>query len=103
MSEACANMEQKAAQEADKDKKAMYAKIIAKVKELMAKENASASELLAEANEMLSVWLDKLKGKSVTDNSIFATLPRHFECDFHKDMASLNVIIIIVLLCVCCS
>ncbi len=94
-------MEQKVADEVDKDKKAMYAKIVGKVKDVLAKhsdatfvqdESEIKRELLTEAIEMLSVWLDKLKGKSVTDNSIFATLPRHFECDFHKDMATLNVV-----------
>lgn len=50
------------------------------------------SELLEDSSEMLMTWLDKLHGKEVTDNSIFASLPRHFEGEFHKDMAALNVI-----------
>ncbi|BET01110.1 unnamed protein product [Nesidiocoris tenuis] len=38
-----------------------------------------------------SAWLDKEVGHSVTDNSIFAEVPRKFEKEFHEDMAALNV------------
>jgi len=55
------------------------------------KEEEMKKELLDDSSEMLMTWLDKLHGKEVTDNSIFASLPRHFEGEFHKDMAALNV------------
>jgi hypothetical protein len=35
--------------------------------------------------------LDGLYGSEVTDNSIFASLPKHFEEQFHQDMKALNV------------
>ncbi len=49
------------------------------------------AELLANSNDVLSTWLDKLKGKDVTDNSIFVQVPRQYEGEFHRDMAALNV------------
>jgi len=47
--------------------------------------------LLQEAKDPLSEWLDKKWGSSITNNSIFAELPRYWEEEFHKDMARLNV------------
>jgi hypothetical protein len=47
--------------------------------------------LLREAKDPLSEWLDFNHGASVTDNSIFAKLPQHWETQFHEDMDSLNV------------
>lgn len=81
----------------------MYHKLLVKVKASIDKakqaQSNGASEkeeelkkaLLDDSSEMLMTWLDKLHGKEVTDNSIFASLPRHFEGEFHKDMAALNV------------
>ena len=34
----------------------------------------------------MSDWLDSSLGSSVTDNSIFESLPRYWEGEFHKDM-----------------
>lgn len=92
--------EQKALNEQDKDKNEMYSKIISGVKFVLDKFDKASikdeqlrKEILSASNEVLSTWLDKLKGKNVTDNSIFQTLPRHFEDEFHKDMAALNVIL----------
>lgn len=97
--------EQKAQNEQDKDKKEMYNKIISKVKFVLDKFDKAPNkdeqlkkEILSASNEVLSTWLDKLKGKDVTDNSIFKTLPRHFEDEFHKDMAALNVILFQIIL-----
>lgn len=39
----------------------------------------------------LSDWLDTNHGKSVTENSIFESLPRYWENEFHRDMELLNV------------
>jgi hypothetical protein len=47
--------------------------------------------LLKEAKEPLSEWLDFNRGANVTDNSIFAKLPQHWEAKFHEDMDALNV------------
>lgn len=49
------------------------------------------NELVSSGGDILSNWLDKLHGKSVTDNSIFIELPRFYENEFHRDMAALNV------------
>ncbi len=89
--------EEKANNEQDKDKKEMYTKSVNKTKEALqsVKDKQDANEaqkqLLASSNDILSAWLDKLDGKNVTDNSIFNKVPRHYENEFHKDMAALNV------------
>ena len=92
--------QEKANNEPDKDKKEMYNKSIAKANETLESiisnkgkqdENEAQKLLLANSADILSTWLDKLDGKNVTDNSIFSKLPRHFEGEFHKDMAALNV------------
>jgi hypothetical protein len=80
----------------------MHLKMLAKVKASLDKytsltdksENGLReikAELLENSNEVLSTWLDKLKGKDVTDNSIFVQVPRLYEGEFHRDMAALNV------------
>jgi cysteinyl-tRNA synthetase len=85
----------KLAEETDKDKKEMYSKMLEKVRAGLEKYSVSkekdATALIEEATDVLSTWLDKNKGHTITDNSIFARLPRHFEGEFHKDMADLNV------------
>lgn len=48
--------------------------------------------LLKEAKDPLSEWLDFNHGANVTDNSIFAKLPQHWEAKFHEDMDALNVL-----------
>lgn len=93
--------EKKAQEEPDKDKKEMYNKMLIRVRQTIddheKKKNGNGneepfrSELLASASEIIMTWLDKKHGKSVTDNSIFASLPRHYETEFHKDMTALNV------------
>ncbi|KAI5703614.1 hypothetical protein M8J75_014033 [Diaphorina citri] len=54
--------------------------------------NVTFQKLLTAVRDPLSDWLDSLHGSSITDNSIFATLPKHWEAEFHKDMADLNVL-----------
>lgn len=100
--EAFALIEKKTQEEQDKDKKEMYSKMLAKVRQTIdAKEKNGVTdevfraELLDSASEMIMTWLDKNHGKDVTDNSIFSKLPRHYEAEFHKDMNALNVIITI--------
>lgn len=47
--------------------------------------------MLKESKDPLSDWLDKKKGDTVTEHSIFSKLSQHWENDFHKDMDALNV------------
>lgn len=49
-------------------------------------------EFLVALRDPLSEWLDNKNGASVTNNSIFESLPRFWENEFHKDMKSLNVL-----------
>lgn len=49
-------------------------------------------QFLVDAKDPLSDWLDSRLGASVTENSIFATLPRFWEGEFHKDMQALNIL-----------
>lgn len=42
--------------------------------------------------EVLSPWLDELKGSGVTDQKIFRDLAAYWEADFMEDMRSLNVL-----------
>ena len=92
-------VEAKMNDEADKDKKEMYNKMLIKVREVLArvekeKSDALRVELLSTSMDVLSTWLDKLHGKEVTDNSIFNKLPRHYEGEFHQEMAKFISIII---------
>ena len=41
---------------------------------------------LSAGKDLISDWLDSSLGSSVTDNSIFESLPRYWEGEFHKDM-----------------
>ena len=49
------------------------------------------SSLISVAAEPLSDWLDAHLGSEIRDKSIFASLSRQFEEDFHSDMETLNV------------
>lgn len=88
----------------DPDKKKMLVEEIEKVKisasavkDARSSGNLSEVEknmdtLLTTASGVLGEWLDKKKGSQVTENSIFAELPRHFENSFNCDMNALNVL-----------
>ena len=56
-----------------------------------AEEARAAARALEEGGDVVSEWLDVSQGDSVTDQAIFAALARHFEAEFHQDMASLGV------------
>lgn len=47
--------------------------------------------LLENAKDLLADWLDQQFGSQVTENSIFSTLPKFWEGEYHKDMEALNV------------
>lgn len=51
-----------------------------------------ALSLLESSKDLLSDWLDKQFGSTVTENSIFSTLPKYWEAEYHKDMDALNVL-----------
>ena len=80
----------------DPEKKIMQEKTLAKVKEALDRLDSGVPEaqalLQTDARDVLCDWLDSKFGSSVTENSIFASLPRHWEEEFHKDMADLNVL-----------
>ncbi|XP_012269862.2 cysteine--tRNA ligase, cytoplasmic [Athalia rosae] len=52
----------------------------------------SQNALLREARDPLAEWLDRQKGSTVTENSIFSKLPQYWEMEYHKDMDALNVL-----------
>uniref|UniRef100_H3B5Y6 Cysteine--tRNA ligase, cytoplasmic n=1 Tax=Latimeria chalumnae TaxID=7897 RepID=H3B5Y6_LATCH len=54
--------------------------------------NKHAMVLLEEAKDLLSDWLDAEFGSQVTENSIFSTLPKYWEGEYHKDMEDLSVL-----------
>lgn len=86
----------------DPDKKLMQEKMLLKIQASLGKANdalhlnqavpEATSSLLNEAKDVLSDWLDSKHGKTVTENTIFASLPRYWEEEFHKDMLALNVL-----------
>lgn len=49
------------------------------------------TDFLQQSKDALCDWLDKKFGSTVTENSIFESLPRFWENEFHKDMKALNV------------
>eukprot|EP00731_Ephydatia_muelleri_P009012 Em0004g1350a len=55
-------------------------------------QEAAKASLIPVAEDTLAVWLDAKHGAEVTDYSIFSVLSRHWEDEFHKDMAALNVL-----------
>jgi cysteinyl-tRNA synthetase len=93
--------EEKLSKEDDKDKKDMYLKLVEKVKQALidAKQSPKDESALSVRDNLLSIsadvitnWLDKTKGQTVTENSIFSELPRFYENSFLKDMAALNIL-----------
>ncbi|XP_070577152.1 cysteine--tRNA ligase, cytoplasmic-like [Ptychodera flava] len=54
--------------------------------------NEKIKVLLQDARDSLADWLDSHHGHEITDNSIFSSLPKYWETDYHGDMASLNVL-----------
>ncbi|XP_055390325.1 cysteine--tRNA ligase, cytoplasmic [Condylostylus longicornis] len=88
----------------DPDKKIMFDKMLEKmtnaVDRLMKAVKSSDVEeiekskmnFLSEAKDSISDWLDSKQGNLVNDNSIFESLPRFWENEFHTDMKSLNIL-----------
>jgi len=88
----------------DLDKKTMQQKLFDKLKLAIANideavksnDEARISEakatLLRDGKDLVSDWLDKNHGSTVTDNNIFQELPRYWEEEYHNDMTALNVL-----------
>uniref|UniRef100_A0A671XDV9 Cysteine--tRNA ligase, cytoplasmic n=1 Tax=Sparus aurata TaxID=8175 RepID=A0A671XDV9_SPAAU len=79
----------------DPDKKQMLerldAAVTAALQPLQARQRLK-EVLLENSKDLLSDWLDKQFGSEVTENSIFSTLPKYWEGEYHKDMDDLNVL-----------
>ncbi|XP_074660853.1 cysteine--tRNA ligase, cytoplasmic-like isoform X2 [Tubulanus polymorphus] len=92
----------KCSAETDPDKKNMLEKMLTNVNKALtdikgaqkSKQNIddARKNLLKNAKDVMSDWLDGKHGSEVTDNSIFAELPKKFEEEYHEDMESLNVL-----------
>ncbi|KAJ3640885.1 hypothetical protein Zmor_027419 [Zophobas morio] len=88
----------------DPDKKQMYEKLLTNlstsIEELEtavksgdnAKIEQAKTNYVYKSKDPLSDWLDTKFGATVTDNKIFASLPQHWEQEFHKDMEALNIL-----------
>ncbi len=86
----------------DPDKKTMQEGMLSKVnaaieklsKALESKNGVDEAQqsLLIAAKDVLCDVLDSKLGSGVTENAIFASLPRYWEEEFHKDMAALNIL-----------
>lgn len=88
----------------DPDKKVMLTKMLEKLQAAVdllmeavkggdqRKIQDASKNFLEQARDPLSDWLDKKLGATVTENSIFESLPRYWEDEFHKDMNALNVL-----------
>lgn len=95
--------------EVDPDKKKMLEVMINKVREsshtleqaMIAKDStaieSAKGQLLNEARDVLSDWLDSIKGKEVQDHSVFDQLAKTYENEFFADMARLHVLPVDVL------
>lgn len=90
----------KAETEEDPDKKEMLTRLLGKASSMLTAVEENAADtgeakrdaLLEAVKDPLSDWLDSKFGSTVTDHSIFANLARHWEEEFYKDMAALNVL-----------
>jgi cysteinyl-tRNA synthetase len=85
--------------ELDKDKKEMYKKLVNRIEAKINSESQDdINKTIGEFQDVLSIWLDKEKGKTVNKNEIFFDLPKRFETSYHDDMAALNVKYLLTLL-----
>jgi len=87
----------------DADKKVMLEKMLQRMTDAMEALTKAVSagdqekiaqmrdHYLAEAKDPIAEWLDGKDGAHINDNSVFESLPRYWEDQFHNDMKSLNV------------
>ncbi|XKL66922.1 hypothetical protein PGB90_010342 [Kerria lacca] len=69
--------------------------LVTKVLEEKLNENIKFTDLiplLSDIKDPISEYLDSKSGHTITDNSIFTTLPHYWEMEFHKDMDALNIL-----------
>lgn len=78
----------KLSQENDADKIEMINRLIKSVQNL---NGLNLEDKLEKSIDILSDYLDLKDGASVTDNSIFNSLPRKFEEEYFNDMKALNI------------
>nr|CDJ80309.1 Cysteinyl-tRNA synthetase domain containing protein [Haemonchus contortus] len=102
--DALENFRKKYESETDVDKKKMYETSIGKVDscaQLLEKAlqkgdkggiHYAKDQLLIEARDVLSEWLDAQFGNAVNDHSVFDNLAKTYEREFLSDMARLNVL-----------
>ncbi|XP_070558750.1 cysteine--tRNA ligase, cytoplasmic-like [Ptychodera flava] len=100
------NYTDKFEKETDPDKRNMLERILKKVeggrsdlqthlnniKEANNDNQAVMQRVVEESRDVLADLLDGRKGHEITDNSIFSSLPQHWEAEYHKDMTALNVL-----------
>ncbi|KAJ1349923.1 hypothetical protein KIN20_005602 [Parelaphostrongylus tenuis] len=98
------NFKKKFDGETDPDKKKLYETMIGKVDKsaqflehaLQNKDNEGINkardQLLNDARDILSEWLDAKYGDAVNDHSVFDDLAKRYEAEFLSDMACLNVL-----------
>jgi cysteinyl-tRNA synthetase len=80
--------EEKYEKEEDPDKKKMYFNHIQQAK-LAIEQFKSPETVFAACADSISDLLDSKKGSTITDNSIFETLPRYWEGKYFEDMQGL--------------
>ena len=86
----------------DVDKKAMQEKLfntlknsvfnVSKAQKSGQGLDQAQTQLLIDAKDLISDWLDKQHGATITENEIFAKLPKHWEEMYHQDMENLNIL-----------
>ena len=84
-------LEKKLLTETDEGKQRMMKETISKIQSLTINES-SLIDFAKNSADVLQDVLDSELGKDVEDNSIFSSLPRHFETEYNEDMISLNIL-----------
>ncbi|XP_054163692.1 cysteine--tRNA ligase, cytoplasmic-like [Oppia nitens] len=93
INEAINQMKSKLDVETDMEKKNMLTKLITNANEVINK-TMDLNAILEHncISDVLSQWLDRIKGHEVNDNSIFQSLSRKFEDEYNEDMKALNIL-----------
>merc|ERR1712168_1261491 len=91
-----ARFQKKHDEEEDLDKKKMYNDHLTQAKAAVQAFNQAAAgndqtAVFTACADSMSDTLDSQKGSTVTDNSIFETLPRYWEGKYFEDMKALNI------------
>src|SRR6218665_207400 len=90
---ALSELKKKFENEKDPDKKNMHGKMLEKAQEIFAKKaEIKLDEFAKQLKDILSIWLDKQFGSTVSDNDIFISVPRFYENEYNEDMKALNIL-----------